>query len=134
MIFDASHRLTVVHALGRCAVSGRAKRYSPALSRLNWGPIGRSRTGIEKHQYFHVLMAVNVERLIAASAENPARFVGQFRDLLTRSVRLHLASDVPLTTMCNGPSFRNRLRLLDALEAKGFIEAKGFAKHGWFWA
>lgn len=58
--------------------------------------------GIEKRQYFHVLTAIDVDRLVAASAENPASFVGRFRDHLKRSVRLHLASDVPLATTCSG--------------------------------
>jgi asparagine synthase (glutamine-hydrolysing) len=58
--------------------------------------------GIEKRQYFHVLTAVDVDRLVAASAENPASFIGKFRDHLKRSVRLHLASDVPLATTCSG--------------------------------
>ncbi len=57
---------------------------------------------IEKHQYFHILTAVDVDRIVAASAVNPANFVSQFRDLLTRSVKLHLAGDVPLAAMCSG--------------------------------
>lgn len=58
--------------------------------------------GIEKRTYFHVLTAVDVERLVAASTENPTTFVSDFRDLLKRSVKLHLASDVPLATTCSG--------------------------------
>jgi asparagine synthase (glutamine-hydrolysing) len=61
-----------------------------------------TKNGIEKNQYFHALTAVNVDRLVAASAANPRSFVGGFRDVLRRSVRLHLASDVPLATMCSG--------------------------------
>ena len=58
--------------------------------------------GIEKRTYFHVLTAVDVERLVAASTENPTTFVSEFRDHLKRSVKLHLASDVPLATTCSG--------------------------------
>jgi len=58
--------------------------------------------GTEKRRYFDVLTAVDVDRLVAASAGNPAGFVSQFRDHLKRSVRLHLASDVPLATTCSG--------------------------------
>ena len=58
--------------------------------------------GTEKNQYFHALTAINVDRLVAASATDPASFVGGFSDLLRRSVQLHLASDVPLATMCSG--------------------------------
>ena len=58
--------------------------------------------GIDKGQYFHILTAVDVDRLAAASSKDPASFVGEFRDHLKRSVKLHLASDVPLATTCSG--------------------------------
>jgi len=61
-----------------------------------------SEAGTEKRRYFDVLTAVDVDRLVAASAGNPASFVSQFQDHLKRSVRLHLASDVPLATTCSG--------------------------------
>jgi asparagine synthase (glutamine-hydrolysing) len=56
---------------------------------------------IEKHQYFHALAAIDVDRLIATETE-PAVFVKQFREHLKRSVRLHLASHVPLAAVCSG--------------------------------
>ena len=43
-----------------------------------------------------------VDRLAAASSEDPAQFVDEFRDRLQRSVTLHLLSDVPLAAMCSG--------------------------------
>lgn len=58
--------------------------------------------GIEKRRYFEVLTAVDVDRLAAASSENPTQFVAGFRELLKRSVKLHLLSDVPLAAMCSG--------------------------------
>ena len=58
--------------------------------------------GIQKHRYFHVLSAVNVDRVVSASKGDPARFVPGFRNFLHRSVRLHLASDAPVAAMCSG--------------------------------
>ena len=58
--------------------------------------------GIEKRRYFEALTAVDVDRLAAASSGNPTQFVAGFRDLLKRSVKLHLLSDVPLAAMCSG--------------------------------
>ena len=58
--------------------------------------------GIEKHQYFQASAAIDVDRLIAASATKPSSFVGQFRDHLKRSIRLRLESHVPLAAMCSG--------------------------------
>jgi asparagine synthase (glutamine-hydrolysing) len=57
---------------------------------------------IEQHQYFHALTAVDLDRLVSASAKNPVNFVGEFREHLSQSVCLHLASDVPLAAMCSG--------------------------------
>jgi asparagine synthase (glutamine-hydrolysing) len=59
-------------------------------------------TGVDKHQYFHVLTALNVERLVGSRETDPKIFVDQFRETFSRSVRLHLASDVPLAAMCSG--------------------------------
>ena len=59
-------------------------------------------SGIEKRRYFEPITAVDVDRLAAASSEDPAQFVGGFRDRLQRSVALHLLSDVPLAAMCSG--------------------------------
>jgi asparagine synthase (glutamine-hydrolysing) len=61
-----------------------------------------SESGIEKRQYFHVLNAVDVDRLVAASIKDPNALVDEFRDLLKRSVELYLASDAPLATTCSG--------------------------------
>jgi asparagine synthase (glutamine-hydrolysing) len=58
--------------------------------------------GIEKHQYFHALTAVDVDRIVAASSRNPRAFVNEFQDHLKKSVKLHLVSDVPLAAMCSG--------------------------------
>jgi asparagine synthase (glutamine-hydrolysing) len=94
------------HALGRWILSRglwSSETLFVGVASLEPGSYWKiTQRGIEKRQYFHVLTAVDVERLAAASADKPARFVGQFRDFLTRSVRLHLASDVPLATTCSG--------------------------------
>jgi asparagine synthase (glutamine-hydrolysing) len=58
--------------------------------------------GIEKRQYFHALTAVDVDRLVNATWRDPASFVGEFRELLKKSVVLHLASDVPVAAACSG--------------------------------
>jgi asparagine synthase (glutamine-hydrolysing) len=59
-------------------------------------------SGIEKRKYFEPINAVDVDRLVAASREDPTQFVSGFRDRLQRSVTLHLLSDVPLAAMCSG--------------------------------
>jgi asparagine synthetase B (glutamine-hydrolysing) len=64
----------------------RADRYALARWLLASGPI----------------RALDIDRLVAASREDPAQFVGEFRDRLQRSVTLHLLSDVPLAAMCSG--------------------------------
>jgi asparagine synthase (glutamine-hydrolysing) len=71
-----------------------------ALEPGSWWKV--TENGIAKHRYFHVLTALDVDRLVAASAMDPASFVSSFRDVLKRSVGLHLASDVPLAAMCSG--------------------------------
>jgi asparagine synthase (glutamine-hydrolysing) len=58
--------------------------------------------GVEKRRYFHVLTAVDVDRLARGAAVDPEVFVSSFSDHLKRSVRLHLESDVPLAAMCSG--------------------------------
>jgi len=58
--------------------------------------------GIEKRRYFHVLDAIDVDRLIRASTNDPGSFIGPFRDLFNQSVGLHLASDVRLASACSG--------------------------------
>jgi asparagine synthase (glutamine-hydrolysing) len=58
--------------------------------------------GIEKRRYFQALTAVDVERLVASSSQDPTRFVTEFKDLLRESVKLHLVSDVPIAAMCSG--------------------------------
>jgi len=59
-------------------------------------------SGIDKRTYFEPITAVDLDRLVAASREDPGQFVGEFRDRLQRSVTLHLLSDVPLAAMCSG--------------------------------
>jgi asparagine synthase (glutamine-hydrolysing) len=58
--------------------------------------------GTEKRSFFHALNAIDVDRLVEASSKKPRSFVGPFRDLLTKSVRLHLAADVKLACACSG--------------------------------
>jgi asparagine synthase (glutamine-hydrolysing) len=58
--------------------------------------------GIDKHRYFHVLTDLDVDRLVAARNHDPAVLVDKVEGLLKRSVELHLASDVPLATLCSG--------------------------------
>jgi asparagine synthase (glutamine-hydrolysing) len=57
---------------------------------------------IDRHRYFHVLTDLDMDRLVAARAQDPAMLVDKIEHLLKRSVDLHLASDVPLATMCSG--------------------------------
>lgn len=58
--------------------------------------------GIEKRRYFDVLEALDVDRLVRASSQDPESFVRAFRDLLYRNVGLHLISDAPLAAACSG--------------------------------
>jgi len=53
----------------------------------------------ERERWFDVLDALDVERLRAPA---PADAVSRFEALLDESVRLHLASDVPVATICSG--------------------------------
>jgi asparagine synthase (glutamine-hydrolysing) len=61
-----------------------------------------SEHGIERNQYFHVLTTLDVERLVAAQKTDSRDFVETFQQKMRRSVRLHLASDVPLAALCSG--------------------------------
>jgi asparagine synthase (glutamine-hydrolysing) len=55
--------------------------------------------GIRRHRWFHVLDAIDVNRLLATSHKTA---VERFEKALDKSVQLHLASDVPLATICSG--------------------------------
>ena len=68
-----------------------------AIEPGTWWRIGRS--GAQQHRYYHVLDALDVPRLLAA---RPDGAVSRLEALLDQSVRLHLASDVPLATICSG--------------------------------
>ncbi len=61
-----------------------------------------SKSGIEKHRYFHVLDDLDVERLVAAADADPHHSVDAFSAAMRKSVKLHLASDVPLAAMVSG--------------------------------
>jgi asparagine synthase (glutamine-hydrolysing) len=61
-----------------------------------------SADGIEKRCYFHILDALDIDRLIAARQRNFADLVDEVESRLIDSVGLHLASDVPLAAMCSG--------------------------------
>ena len=56
-------------------------------------------SSVERHRYFHVLDDLDVERLLAPVSSDA---VTRFEEILDESVRLHLASDVPLATICSG--------------------------------
>jgi asparagine synthase (glutamine-hydrolysing) len=58
--------------------------------------------GVEREHYFHVLKNLDIDRLRSARDGVPGQFVGAFRHTLKSSVRLHLASDVPIAAMCSG--------------------------------
>jgi len=68
-----------------------------AIEPGSWWRVGAD--GIERQRYFHVLDDLDVERLLAAE---PAGVVTRFEEIFDASVRLHLASDVPLATICSG--------------------------------
>lgn len=54
---------------------------------------------VEKHRYYSVDDALDVERLIAPE---PPDKTERLEEILDESVRLHLSSDVPLATICSG--------------------------------
>ena len=59
--------------------------------------------GIEKHPYFDLETAIDLDRLAAAHRDRDVdKQVGTFREALADSVRLHLISDAPLAVMCSG--------------------------------
>jgi len=58
--------------------------------------------GIDRRRYFHILDALDVDRLVESATNDPMSFVDSFRDLLRQSVKLHLVSDVPLAAACSG--------------------------------
>ena len=68
-----------------------------AIEPGTWWRVGAK--GSERQRYFHVLDDLDVERLLAPE---PRNVVTRFEEILDASVRLHLASDVPLATMCSG--------------------------------
>lgn len=68
-----------------------------ALEPGTWWRVGAG--GSERQRYFQVPDDLDVRRLIAPE---PTDVVTRFEALLDESVRLHLASDVPLATICSG--------------------------------
>lgn len=61
-----------------------------------------TKDGINVSTYFDPLRDFNIERLISSSKKNPETLVKELGETLNESVRIHLASDVPLATMCSG--------------------------------
>lgn len=60
------------------------------------------RRGIERGRWYDLIERVEVDRLVAGRARRPAEVVAALADRLAPSVERHLASDVPLATMCSG--------------------------------
>ena len=56
----------------------------------------------DTHTWFDLERDVDVDRILRSADEPFARHVEQFRELLERSVELHLRSDAPLAVMCSG--------------------------------
>jgi asparagine synthase (glutamine-hydrolysing) len=56
-------------------------------------------SGIARHRYFHAHDDLDVTRLLEADTRDA---VARFEDLFDESVRMHLASDVPLAAICSG--------------------------------
>lgn len=71
-----------------------------SLDAGSWWKI--SAAGIDKHHYFHVVDELDVERILKAGSDDFGALVDEFEQRLRTSVTLHLASDVPLATMCSG--------------------------------
>jgi asparagine synthase (glutamine-hydrolysing) len=61
-----------------------------------------TRQGVETRRYFHVLENLDAQRLVRASRDGARGAVEAFESAFAESVRLHLASDVPLAAMCSG--------------------------------
>ncbi len=57
---------------------------------------------VEKETYFDVLRELDTDRLVEASQHPPQAWVERLEAALSESVRIHLASDAPLATMCSG--------------------------------
>ena len=90
-------------AIGSFVLRGRQEArltFFEGVEAIEPGSWWRVRAGSpQRHRYFHVLDDLDVERLLAA---DPRDAVPRFEELLDESVRLHLASDVPLATICSG--------------------------------
>ncbi len=59
-------------------------------------------SSVDRIEYFDAVRDLEIERLVRSHAEQPQRFVADFETAFSESVRLHLASDAPLATMCSG--------------------------------
>ncbi len=68
-----------------------------AIEPGTWWRIGADSS--ERQRYFQVPEDLDMERLVA---RDPPDVVTRFETLLDASVRLHLASDAPLATICSG--------------------------------
>lgn len=94
------HDLVVQLLVGRVA---RTRTLFEGLSNLEpgtWrkeGPGGR-----EVGAHFDLFTAVDPARILAAAREDPEQHVEEVEGLLRESVRLHLASDVPLAALVSG--------------------------------
>jgi asparagine synthase (glutamine-hydrolysing) len=71
-----------------------------AIEAGHWWRITDS--GIEKRCYAHVLQDLDVERLLEARKTKGHAFIEAFKGHLKKSVKLHLASDVPVAVMVSG--------------------------------
>ena len=56
----------------------------------------------EEIRWYDVAEDLDVDRILAARRTTVRETVDSVRDLLTRSVRMHLVSDAPLAAMCSG--------------------------------
>lgn len=54
---------------------------------------------VQRRRWFHVLDALDVDRILTNGGDDA---VGRFERALDESIKLHLASDVPLATICSG--------------------------------
>lgn len=61
-----------------------------------------TRDGVEKTTYFDVARDLDVDRLCEAGRQSPEGLLADFEQTLRESVRIHLASDAPVATMCSG--------------------------------
>jgi asparagine synthase (glutamine-hydrolysing) len=57
---------------------------------------------IKRRQYYHVLEAIDVARIVDAQREDAAIFVSRFEQQLRESVSRHLVGDVTIATTCSG--------------------------------